>query len=167
MAAFNIAGLAPMSLFLTAQRKLGRSWLRSMPPVLLLSLLGAGMMLTTARAAWQAFSSPPGAFERTPKFGLGGGRRDWMRLRYQPRIDAIVVAELALAAFTLGTSYFAAAQQAWAVSVYTAVFGLGLLLTAGSTLAQGISRWWRNRPPDDGPPGSFEAQPVASSAGAD
>jgi hypothetical protein len=167
MAAFNIAGLAPMSLFLTAQRKLGRSWLRSLPPVLLLSLLGAGMMLTTARAAWQAFSSPPGAFERTPKFGLTSNRRDWMRLHYQPRIDAIVIAELLLAAFTLGTSYFAAAQHAWAVSIYTTVFGLGLLLTAGSTLAQGIGRWWRNRPSGEGPSGPIEAQRVASSVGAD
>jgi cellulose synthase/poly-beta-1,6-N-acetylglucosamine synthase-like glycosyltransferase len=164
MAAFNIAGLAPMSLFLTAQHKLGRSWLRSLPSVLLLSLLGAGMMLTTARAAWQAFTSPPGAFERTPKFGLTPQRRDWMRLRYQPRIDPIVVAELALAVFTLGTSYYATGQHAWAVSIYTAVFGCGLLFTAGSTISQGAGRWWRTR---SAPAEALEPQTIPSSAGAD
>jgi cellulose synthase/poly-beta-1,6-N-acetylglucosamine synthase-like glycosyltransferase len=164
MAAFNIAGLAPMSLFLTAQKKLGRSWWRSLPPVLMLSLLGAGMMLTTARAAWQAFSSPPGAFERTPKFGVTGSRREWMRLRYQPRVDPIVVAELLLAAFTLGTSYYATVQHAWAVAIYTAVFGSGLLFTAGCTLAQGMGRWLRtHRRPDE----PIEATPLPSSVGAD
>ena len=164
MAAFNVAGLAPMSLFLTAQHKLGRSWVRSLPYVLLLSLLGAGMMLTTARAAWQAFSSPPGTFERTPKFGLNEKHRDWMRLRYQPRIDLIVVAEIALAAFTLTTSYYATVEHAWAVSIYTAVFGLGLLLTAGATISQGLGRWWRVRLAGAEP---LEPQQVVTSAGAD
>jgi cellulose synthase/poly-beta-1,6-N-acetylglucosamine synthase-like glycosyltransferase len=146
MAAFNVAGLAPVALFTSAQFHLGRRWWAMLPSVFLLSFLGAGMMVTTARAAFQAFSaSHPGAFERTPKFGLGKQRHDWMRLRYQTPIDKIVFAEIALAALCLFTSYSAVARHAWAIGFYTAIFGLGLLLTSGSTVFQALGRRLKSR----------------------
>lgn len=145
MAVFNLAGLAPTVLFTSAQQQLNRRWWTMAPLVLLLSLLGAGMMLTTARAAWQSLSQAPGAFERTPKFGLGGQRREWLRLRYELPVDKIVIAEYALCAFNLYTSYTALSHQVWTVALYTAVFGLGLGLTATLTLAQAASRWLQLR----------------------
>jgi hypothetical protein len=144
MAIFNVAGLAPIALFSTAQAKLGRRWWRLLPAILLLGALGAGMMLTTARAAWQAFSRRPGAFERTPKFGVGKERKDWMRLRYQNPIDPIVVAEIGLAAFNFHTSYMALQVNAWPIGFYTAIFGLGLAFTAACTIVQGLSRRLRS-----------------------
>jgi cellulose synthase/poly-beta-1,6-N-acetylglucosamine synthase-like glycosyltransferase len=50
MALFNVAGLAPVALFTTSQQQLGRRWWRLVPAILLMGALGAGMMLTTARA---------------------------------------------------------------------------------------------------------------------
>jgi hypothetical protein len=106
----------------------------------MLSLLGAGMMLTTARAAVKALSGRRGAFERTPKFGTGSGRRDWKSLRYQSPIDPIVILEVGLAAINFHTSYTAVGAHAWPIAVYTAVFGLGLVFTAGLTIYQGLGR---------------------------
>jgi hypothetical protein len=141
MAAFNVAGLAPVALFTSAQWHLGRRWWTMLPSVFLLSFLGAGMMVTTARAAYQAvMSDTPGSFERTPKFGLGHGRHEWMRLKYQTPIDAIVLAEIGLAALNLLTSFFALEHHAWAISFYTAIFGVGLLLTSGCTIWQAAGR---------------------------
>ncbi len=71
LALTNIAGFAPLALFTVAQQQLERRWWRLVPFIVLLSLLGAGMMLTTARAAWRAASGRRGVSERTPKF------RDW------------------------------------------------------------------------------------------
>jgi hypothetical protein len=141
----NIGGLAPIALFTTAQRQLGRRWLRLIPMVLLLSLLGAGMMLTTARAAIRAFSGRQDSFVRTPKFGVE--TRDWIHLRYQMPVDSIVVAELAVAALNFYTSYSAIGHSAWPIALYSAVFGFGLLLTAGSTISQGVRRRLRVRVP--------------------
>jgi cellulose synthase/poly-beta-1,6-N-acetylglucosamine synthase-like glycosyltransferase len=148
MAAFNVAGLAPVALFTSAQFHLGRRWWAMLPSVFLLSFLGAGMMLTTARAAFQAFSARrPGAFERTPKFGLGGQRHEWMRLKYQTPIDKIVIAEMTLASLCLFTSFSAAERHAWAIGFYTAIFGTGLLITSGSTIYQALGRRWKARMP--------------------
>ena len=140
LALANIAGLAPMGLFTAAQQQLERRWWRLVPMVFLLSLLGAGMMLTTARAAFRALAGKRGAFERTPKFGLGAERRDWMHLRYHSPIDLIVVPELGLAALNFNTSHTAIEAQAWPIAFYTMIFGLGLTFTAGLTILQAVER---------------------------
>ena len=140
MALCNVAGMAPLALFTTAQQQLGRRWLRLMPMVLLLSLLGAGMMLTTARAALRAFSGRHDGFVRTPKFGMGNDGNDWMHLRYQNPVDVIVVAELGIAALNFYTSFTALNHGAWPIAFYSAVFGFGLLFTAGCTISQGLRR---------------------------
>jgi hypothetical protein len=162
MAVFNLAGLVPAVLFTTAQAQLGRRWWRLFPVVLLLSLLGAGMMLTTARAAWQAFSKRRGVFERTPKFGVMGKKRDWMRLRYQPPVDKIVVLEYAVAALNFYTSYTALSQSVWTVGLYTFIFGLGLALTASWTLAQALGRSLKHPEPEAA---TIAAPPVGVAAG--
>ncbi len=137
----NIAGLAPLALFTTAQQQLGRRWWAQFPMVVLMSLLGAGMMLTTARAAWRAFSNRETDFERTAKFGIeASDKKDWMRLRYQNPIDPIVYGEMALAALNFSTSYFAIRVGAWPIAVYSLIFGFGLSFTAGSTLTQALLR---------------------------
>jgi len=140
LALSNVAGFAPLALFTAAQQQLERRWWRLVPLILLLSLLGAGMMLTTARAARRAFSGRRGAFERTPKFGVGKERKDWMQLRYQYPIDFIVIPEIALALFNFNTSRAAVDAHAWPIAVYTAIFGLGLAFTAGSTIFQAVGR---------------------------
>jgi cellulose synthase/poly-beta-1,6-N-acetylglucosamine synthase-like glycosyltransferase len=140
MAVFNLAGLAPIALFTTSQQQLGRRWWLLLPSVMLLGALGAGMMLTTARAAWQALSRRPGAFERTPKFGAGQEHGGWKRLRYNNPADPIVLLELGLSCFNFHTTYIAVRSEAWAIAFYTAVFGAGLAFTAGCTIFQGLSR---------------------------
>jgi hypothetical protein len=137
MAVFNIAGLAPSIMFGVGQQQLKRpGWKGILPLIPLLSFLGAGMMLTTARAFWQSFSSRRQAFERTPKFGVGNQRREWMGMRYQLPLDKLVLAEYALAALNLGTAAAAFQHNAWAVTLYTTVFGLGLLSTATFAVVQ-------------------------------
>jgi cellulose synthase/poly-beta-1,6-N-acetylglucosamine synthase-like glycosyltransferase len=136
----NLAGLAPLALFTSAQQQLGRRWERLVPLIFFMTILGTGMMLTTARAALRALLRRPSAFERTPKFGFRKRSADWMRLRYQRPVDLIVIAEIGLALFNLRTSLMALQVHAWSIALYTAIFGLGLCFTSGCTIAQGLTR---------------------------
>jgi hypothetical protein len=86
----------------------------------------------------QSLSPKLQAFERTPKFGLSGGKREWRRMRYQLPLDRIVVTEYLLAALNFGTCVAAFAHEAWAVGVYTALFGTGLASTATFAIWQNI-----------------------------
>ena len=161
LALTNIAGFAPLALFTVAQQQLERRWWRLVPFIVLLSLLGAGMMLTTARAAWRAASGRRGVFERTPKFGIGKESKYWMRLRYQSPIDLIVIPEIALAALNFHTSQTAVNAHAWPIAVYTAIFGLGLTFTAGWTIFQALGRRLKAPHPQE----LFEPTAAGSAAG--
>ena len=133
---FNLAAITPTALFTAAQHQLGRRWWSAIPMVLLLTVLGAGLMVNTASAALQAVRRRPGIFERTPKFGVGHGKVDWHRLSYQPRLDPIVVGESAIAALCVWTTLQAFRAGMWAIAFYAAIFAAGLAFSVTLTLAQ-------------------------------
>jgi cellulose synthase/poly-beta-1,6-N-acetylglucosamine synthase-like glycosyltransferase len=133
---FNLTTLAPTFLFAVGQRQLGRGWIRHIPTILLLTVLGCGMMVNTGRAAWQTVVGDPAPFERTPKFGVRDRREDWHRLRYQLGMDRIVYVELALAALNALTCVLAIHRGYWAIAIYAAIFGAGLAAAAGTTVRQ-------------------------------
>ncbi len=137
---FNLTALAPAALFTAAQHELGRSWWRALPGILLLTILGAGTMVNTARAAWQAVRGAPGVFERTPKFGLQREKVEWLRLRYQPRFDRLVLVEAALAALDLVTAAAAVSVGSWAIAFYAVLFAAGLTFSVTLTLGQAAKR---------------------------
>jgi cellulose synthase/poly-beta-1,6-N-acetylglucosamine synthase-like glycosyltransferase len=136
---FNLAVIAPTALFAAAQRRRGRRWWTALPRILLLSILGAGMMVNTLRAAWRACRARPGVFERTPKFGRDTGRDDWTRLRYQLGPDLIVVPELGLALLNAWTASVAFNRGTWAIGIYASVFAVGL----GFVALLSIRQWLR------------------------
>lgn len=140
---FNLTILAPTLLFAVGQHQVGRRWLTELPEILILSIFGAGMMVNTARAAWGALGGRPAAFERTPKFGLGDHRDDWLGLRYQLGIDRIVIIEVALAALNGATVIAALQRGSWAIAAYAGIFAVGLssavALTLGQTLRSALA----------------------------
>jgi len=163
MAVFNFAGIAPSIMFGVGQQQLRRrGWKRVLFAVPLLSFLGAGMMVTTARAFWQSLSPRRQAFERTPKFGLSGGQREWRRMRYQLPLDRIVVVEYLLAALNFVTCVAAFRHEAWAVGVYTALFGCGLAATATFAILQSF----RARRGEREAPTYAVAEPASGGGGA-
>jgi cellulose synthase/poly-beta-1,6-N-acetylglucosamine synthase-like glycosyltransferase len=134
---FNLTALAPSSMFAAAQRQKGRSWLRQLPEILFLTVLGCGMMLNTARAAFQVLVRRPGSFERTPKYGLAGGRRQWTaRARYHLKIDALVALEALLALWSSGVAWLAIRTSSWGIAFYAALFASGLLFVSGMSVLQ-------------------------------
>lgn len=136
---FNLTTFAPLLLTLVAQRQLGRRWQSVLPAALLLTALGAGMILNTVRGALQILLRRNDIFERTPKFGIADKRDAWTGRRYQLRLDSIVFFEVAFALYNLVTAIFAASQNNWGIAAYALVFCAGLLFTAGLTLAQTLA----------------------------
>lgn len=136
---FNLTTFAPAAFFAVAQHQLGRTWWRMLPQILMISVLGAGMALNTVRAAWQAAFAPGGAFERTPKFGIAENEQKWLHHRYQLKLDHIVFPELAMALLNAMIALFAARLGNWSIAIYAALFCMGLMFTAGVTIAQAVA----------------------------
>jgi cellulose synthase/poly-beta-1,6-N-acetylglucosamine synthase-like glycosyltransferase len=143
--------LAPTFLFLTAQRMLRpRTWWREIPGVLLLSILGAGMMLNSTRSLWRGLSARRSVFDRTPKLGLVGKQAMSQRLIYRPASDGLIIAEILLAGWN-----FYAVLLAWqthnpGIFLNALVFGAGLLIVSVATLWETHTEWkWLRMPLPD------------------
>lgn len=137
----NFTALAPTIYFIVAQRVLGRRWLLYLPAILFMTVLGAGMMVNTLRAAIHIIANRKATFERTPKFGITQSRQVWERRHYQLRLDGLVMAEIPLAALNLVTTWLAFRLGNHLIGIYAGIFALGLLFVSGLTLAQAISSY--------------------------
>lgn len=136
---FNATAFAPTLFFVVAQQQLGwRGW-QSLPAILFLSMLGAGMMLNTLRAALEALSRKQGVFERTPKFGFLPSRQAWRERRYQLRLDWLAFVEIAFALANGATAWFALATRNWAIAGYALLFCCGLSFSSGLSIAQSLA----------------------------
>ncbi len=133
---FALTSLAPTLFFVTGQQQLGRPWLRLLPKMLAVSVVGSGLMMNTVRAAWQIWRKREGVFERTAKFGIEQQKQDWTQQQYQLRFDPIVYLELALGGYSLWTGWLTAHLGSWGIVLYALLFGVGLVLTATVTIAQ-------------------------------
>jgi cellulose synthase/poly-beta-1,6-N-acetylglucosamine synthase-like glycosyltransferase len=134
----NITAFTPTLMFLIGQQQLGRKWLRDLPAILFLTVLGTGMTINTMRAAIQIFSGHKMSFERTPKFGIEKKQQNWTHRRYQPRFDTIVFAELAFALWNVQTIWLSIMARDYLIGFYAGLFVLGLTFTAGISIAQAV-----------------------------
>lgn len=139
---FALSALSPAIFFIVGQRRLGESWWRRLPRILTVTILGAGMMVNTLRAAIQIFTHKNPEFERTAKFGLEEPEtlgRSWTHKRYQLGLDRIVYVELAVAAHCAFGAWTAIGHQNWGIAFYASVFGLGLFAISIATIGHTIS----------------------------
>jgi cellulose synthase/poly-beta-1,6-N-acetylglucosamine synthase-like glycosyltransferase len=136
---FNLTAFAPTVFFVAAQRELKRNWIKQVPGILFMTVIGCGMMVNTLQAALQVLFKRPARFERTPKFGNNQHPGDWMRReKYQLNIDPVVIAEIGLAGWNAGTIGLAISLHIWGIAFYALVFVLGLLFVAGLSIVQTI-----------------------------
>jgi len=137
--------LAPSAFFVAGQHRQGRPWWRELHRIVGIAFIGPGLMVNTARAAFEIARRPNPEFERTPKFGIDGSTQSvntqasWTKKRYQLGLDRIVYVEMMLGLYSLITSWFALARGNLAVSVYAAIFGSGLLAVASLSIWQSLT----------------------------
>ncbi len=150
---FALTSLAPGVFFITGQQQLRRSWLRELPQIVAVTVLGSGLMLNTVRAAIQIFTRPNPEFERTAKFGIEAQRdaepspqsasgasrgAGWLRQRYQLNLDPIVYAELLFGSYAAASVWLAVQQRNWGILLYGTIFAVGLIGVALITIFQAL-----------------------------
>ena len=136
---FNLTALAPTIYVTTAQHQIGRNWLKLLPRILLMIVVGFGMMLNTGRAALQIALGRVDSFERTAKFGIEQSRQAWINKRYQLKLDPIVYWESATAALFSYVVIVAIRSGIYAIAFYAAVVVAGLVFVATMTVIQAIA----------------------------
>jgi cellulose synthase/poly-beta-1,6-N-acetylglucosamine synthase-like glycosyltransferase len=135
---FGASALGPMVFIYAGQSREGRAGLRAVPRLLLLSAMGAGMMVNTVRAALDILRHRNRVFERTPKYGLEHKGQGWESRRYQLGLDWIVVGELLLFTLNSVSALWALAIGNFFIAFYAGLFACGLLMVAAMSLHQAL-----------------------------
>ncbi|MGD2058737.1 MAG: glycosyltransferase family 2 protein [Anaerolineales bacterium] len=133
---FNFTAFAPTLYFTLAQAEMGRNWLKLLPRILFLSVLGSGMMVNNVLAILHSFKRGAGEFERTPKYGIIGSMKNPGAVQYRSRVGVFVLLELGMLAYNLNTTRIAILAGNYIVAAYAGIFASGLLYVLTMTIFQ-------------------------------
>ncbi len=133
---FNFTAFAPTLYFTQAQAEMGRDWLKLLPRIFFLSILGSGMMVNNVQAILHSFSRNSGEFERTPKYGIVGTMKRRGSAQYQSSAGALILVELGMLAYNLNTIRMALSVGNLIIAVYSGIFALGLLYVLTMTVIE-------------------------------
>jgi cellulose synthase/poly-beta-1,6-N-acetylglucosamine synthase-like glycosyltransferase len=133
---FNFTAFAPTLYFTLAQAEMGRNWLKLLPKILFLSILGSGMMINNVQAILHSFKRRAGRFERTPKYGIIGSKRSAEAGLYRSRLGTSLLVEFGMLAYNLNTTRIAIMAGNYVIAVYSGIFALGLLYVLTMTVIQ-------------------------------
>jgi cellulose synthase/poly-beta-1,6-N-acetylglucosamine synthase-like glycosyltransferase len=114
---FVFATLSVLAYFLASQIERGAGWQRPLGTLIPLMGLGIGLAVNNSRAVVEGLRREVGAFERTPKYRIGGpdGRDGAARrgFRYRVTADRSALAEGLFAAFFVGCFALAGSTAMW------------------------------------------------------
>jgi cellulose synthase/poly-beta-1,6-N-acetylglucosamine synthase-like glycosyltransferase len=105
----SLISLGPPVLYAVAQRGLHPGkWKHHYKAMLLLIFLGCGIALSNTKAVIEACLGVGNVFRRTPKFNVNGRADRWQESAYRLPLEGMVLAELALAIYSLAGAGVAA-----------------------------------------------------------
>lgn len=131
---FSCAVWAVVLFYIVVLRELRPRWwleLWCIPAVL---ALGVGMSISNAKAVLEAMFNQGGAFVRTPKYGLLSRGEAWRGKRYFAMPSALVLFELAAAAYFAEIIWIAARDANWGSVPFLFFFFGGFAYVASTSL---------------------------------
>lgn len=135
-----VASLGHPLLYLYAQSRLRRDWLRQLPMIPVMIALGMGIALNNTRALLEAAAGVRSGFNRTPKYDLRARGDRWQTKKYRVPLSVGVAAELALGLYLAVSAAYSVRHGLWAVAPFLALYAAGLLYVGGLSLGHALAR---------------------------
>jgi cellulose synthase/poly-beta-1,6-N-acetylglucosamine synthase-like glycosyltransferase len=135
---FNLTAAAPTIYYSFTMHEKGYSWLRKLPAVLFLNVLGAGIMVNNVRGIIHAFIGGKAEFQRTPKFGIEGrgAGQNWREKSYRLAVSPLVLVEFVILLWNLNTVRWSLVAGNYAIATYAGIFTAGMVFMLGLTAWQ-------------------------------
>lgn len=125
-----LGAAGPTTLYIVAQRSLRKEWRRRLVDLPLLMLVGCGVAVSNTRAVLSGLFGSRGTFVRTPKRRLSDAPDSGVVGGYRLPLDAVFLAEAALAVYSgWGLSLYLA-QGKWFVGPFLALYAGGFAVVA-------------------------------------
>src|SRR6267142_4497824 len=152
---FWAATMSVVGFYIASQREIGMpAWqrVRYLPFIM---ALGIGMCVNQSKAVIEAMVGYETGFNRTPKTGMQGRDRSWLKKKYRTLLTAQPLLELALGAYLTSAIWFALDKGVYFSLPFLILFQWGFFYVGLVSLLQGpvgaLMRWIR-RPTEDAAP---------------
>lgn len=132
---FIAASLSVAVFYICAQRELHpRTWMKEILLLPAMLALGVGLSINNARAVLEALFGHDSEFTRTPKYGIEGKSQSWRSCRYMPVKTLLPIAEGLFAIYFTYFLWYAIDHGQYLSIPFLAMFQLGFLYVALSSL---------------------------------
>ncbi len=131
-----LGAIGPPFLYLTAARQAGRSPVRRLRQLAVLTGLGIGLSANNSRAVLEAIAGISSDFVRTPKFAITDRPDQWQQSGYTLKRDPAAWIELALALFAAGLLLLSLHHRIWGLAPWLLIYTLGYGYIAGLAFRQ-------------------------------
>lgn len=151
---FWTATMSVVLFYVASQREIGTRWSKQLKYLPFIMALGIGMCVNQSKAVIEALVGYETGFTRTPKTGMQGRDRSWLRNRYQTLLTAQPLLELALGAYLTSAIWFALDKGVYFSLPFLLLFQWGFLYVGLVSLLQGrigAALRWLRRPADAAP----------------
>jgi cellulose synthase/poly-beta-1,6-N-acetylglucosamine synthase-like glycosyltransferase len=152
---FWSATMSVVLFYIASQREIGMPWWKRVKYLPFIMALGIGMCVNQSKAVIEALVGYETGFTRTPKTGMQGRDRSWLRLRYRTLLTAQPLLELALGAYLTSAIWFALDKGVYFSLPFLLLFQWGFFYVGLVSLLQGrvgaLLRWARG-PAEDAAP---------------
>src|SRR3984893_6885512 len=152
---FWTATVSVVLFYVASQREIGIAWWKRLQYLPFIMALGIGMCVNQSKAVIEALVGYETAFNRTPKTGMRGRDRSWLKKRYRTLLTAQPLLELALGAYLTSAIWFALDKGVYFSLPFLLLFQWGFFYVGLVSLLQGpvgaLMRWIRG-PAEDAAP---------------
>ena len=152
---FWTATMSVVMFYVASQREIGMSRWHRVKYLPFIMALGIGMCVNQAKAVIEALVGYETGFTRTPKTGMQGRDKTWVKQRYRILVGAQPLLELALGAYLTSAIWFALDKGVWFSLPFLLLFQWGFFYVGFVSLLQGrgagLLKWLR-RPAADAQP---------------
>ena len=149
---FWTATMSVVMFYIASQREIGMPLWHRVKYLPFIMALGIGMCVNQSRAVIEAMVGYETGFTRTPKTGMQGRDRSWLKKKYRTLLTAQPLLELALGAYLTSAIWFALDKGVYFSLPFLLLFQWGFFYVGLVSLLQGrigqLLRWMR-RPADD------------------
>jgi hypothetical protein len=152
---FWTATVSVVLFYVASQREIGIAWWKRLQYLPFIMALGIGMCVNQSKAVIEALVGYETGFNRTPKTGMQGRDRSWLKKKYRTLLTAQPLLELALGAYLTSAIWFALDKGVYFSLPFLLLFQWGFFYVGLVSLLQGpvgaLMRWIRG-PAEDAAP---------------
>jgi len=134
---FWTATMSVVLFYVASQREIGVAWWKGLKYLPFIMALGIGMCVNQSKAVIEAMVGYETGFTRTPKTGMRGRDRSWLRNKYRMLLTAQPLLELALGAYLTSAIWFALDKGVYFSLPFLLLFQWGFFYVGLVSLLQG------------------------------